>query len=59
LLDIAVVLASSPGHIPSEYAEGIHYIGYRVDADVEQFADKLVIRGDHVLGPCQGHRALE
>ncbi len=32
-----------------ECAEGIHDLGNRVDADVEQLVDKLDIRGDNIL----------
>ncbi len=49
LLGIAVMLAGRPGHIPGECAEGIHDLGYRVDAHVEQFADELGIHGDNIL----------
>ena len=49
LLGIAVMLAGSPGHIPGECAEGIHYHGYLVDANVEHFADELGIHGDDIL----------
>ena len=43
------MLASRPSHVPSECVEGIHDLGNRVDAYVEQFADKLDIRGDNIL----------
>jgi hypothetical protein len=41
LLDISMVLTSSPGQIPGERAKGTHDLGDRVDADVEQFTTSL------------------
>ena len=49
MLSIAIVLTSSPGHIPGEHAEDIHDLRDRVDTDVEQFADKRSIPGNIIL----------
>ena len=43
------MLTSSPVPTPDERAEGVHDLRDRVDADVEQLADKLSIRGNNVL----------
>ena len=49
LLGIAVVLASSSGHVPSQCTKSVHDLGHRVDADVEQLADQFSIRCDDIL----------
>jgi hypothetical protein len=49
LFGIAVVLAGSSSHEPSECRQSIHDLGHCVDGDVEQLADELGIRGDNIL----------
>jgi len=56
LLRIAVMLAGSPSHEPSECRSNIHDLGYCVGRDLEQLADKLGIRGDNILVRYIGQR---